>query len=228
MTNPNENKTPNPNNNPPKDNKENDALSARLDQIENGLKAQLEEKDAQIAELSKNLNTLARSRNGQPQDDIVDTERKSANSMRLPVIEGSPVIKSEIKRVLGVKGLDLVAHVTTADKKEYKVPFGCDIKAIDFSQEAMKDLYTTSYENLQSMKFSLVDVTDLSGASKVEKGKVVSEGNPVAEIDRSSGTPVATGRKVRTSVRRDIRHYTIDVDGKKFVLSQDDLASIRI
>ena len=90
--------------------------------------------------------------------------------------------------------------------------------------------YTTSYENLDSAKFSLVDIdpNDKAGASKVELNKVVSEGTPVAEIDRSTGQPVATGRKVRTTVRRNLRHYTIDVDGKKFTFSEDELASIRI
>lgn len=228
-----DNKTPKtPTNTPlvPVENKTNDALNARLDTIENGLKVDLEESQAQVKELTDKVNTLSRTNNGQPQDDIVDTKRRSAHIMQLPVIEGAPVIASEITNVLGTPGIEMIAKVKNANGKEFEVPFGCDVKKLDFTLDSVENLYKTSYENLQSEKFELVDIdeNDLTGASKVEKGTIVSEGSLVPEMDRSTGTPTATGRKVRTMVRKDVRHYTIKFGGKKFTLTNEDLANIRI
>ena len=133
-------------------------------------------------------------------------------------------------RALVVQSSGFLFDVVNADGEKFEVPFGCDIKKLDFSSESIKDLYKTSYENLQSEKFELIDIdeNDLTGASKVEKGEIVSDGALVPEIDRSSGTPTATGRKVRTSVRKDVRHYTIKFGGKKFTFTNEDLANIRI
>jgi hypothetical protein len=207
----------------------NDAVMERIQQIEDGLKVQLEEKDAQIAELQQDIKNAARN-NNQPQDDVVDTARRSAHIISLPVIEGSPIIKSEMSSVLGVKGLEMIAKVENAAGEKFEVPFGCDIKRLDFSDKSLKDLYKTSYENLSAEKFELVDIdeNDLTGASKVEKGLVSSEGTLIPEIDRSTGTPIATGRKVRTTVRKDVRHYSFMADGKKVILTNEELANIRV
>lgn len=207
----------------------NDAVMARLQEIEDNLKVQLEEKDAQIEDLQKDVERASQNKNTN-QDEEVDTKRRSAHLISLPIIEGSPIVKSEITSVLGIAGLELVAKVKNAAGDSFEVPFGCDIKKLDFDSEQLKDMHRVSYENLKTEEFDLVDIdeNDLTGASKVEKGVVSSEGSLVPEVDRSTGTPIATGRKVRTTVRKDIRHYTIKSNGKKFTFTNEDLANIRI
>lgn len=206
-----------------------DLLNERLDAIENGLKADLEESKSQVADLTEALKKANKS-NSRDSDEVVDTERRSAHIMELPVIDGSPIVKSSISGVLGIKGIEMIASVETADGKKYDVPFGCDVKQVDFQTEATENLYKISYENLSSEKFELEDIdpNDLTGASKVEKGQIVSEGGLIPEVDRSTGTPVATGRKIRPKVRKDVRHYTIKHNGKKITFTNEDLANIRI
>ena len=79
--------------------------------------------------------------------------------------------------------------------------------------------------NLPRIKFQLVDQdpSDLSGASKIEHNKIITRGEKVDEVDRSSGMPVRTGRKVELVTRNDIRHYTIKVGDEKVVLRQDKI-----
>ena len=86
--------------------------------------------------------------------------------MELPVIEGSPVIKSSVSGVIGIKGIEMIASVETADGEKYEVPIGCDVKQVDFQTEATENIYKTSYENLSSEKFELVDI-DLLKLKKV-------------------------------------------------------------
>ena len=211
---------------PKADDKKQDAVMERLDQIENGLKVELEESRKEVAEMKKNISNLSHSDN---QDEIVDTARKSAHTISLTVIGGAPIVKSSISSVLGIEGLELMAEVKNARGDKYTVPFGCDIKKLDFSKENLEGVYKTSFESLNTEKFKLVNIdqNDLTGASKVEYKKVISEGQPVNEIDRSTGTPRATGKKVRAVVMRDVREYTIEFEGKKFKLTEDDLANIR-
>ena len=203
-----------------------DEVTKRLDEIEHGLKVELEESRKQVEELSQKLSSLSNKNN--VGEETIDVERRSANSITLPIIEGAPVIKSEIVAVKDIEGIEMLAKVENADGKKFTVPFGCNVKNVDFTQDNTKDLYQTSYENLESGTFELVDIVDLTGASKVEKGKIVSVGTPVDEVDRSSGVPVLTGRKIKAVVRRDVREYTIQYNGKKFRFTGDDLANIRI
>lgn len=210
--------------------KETDVVMKRLDAIEDGLKVELEESRAEVKELSDKLNNLPKSNNSELDDGIVDIERKSAHIMSLPVIEGAPVIKSVISSVLGIEGVELMAEIKNARGEKYTLPFGCNIKKVDFSKDNLKDVYHTSYETLKTQKFNLVDIdqNDLTGASKIEHNVVVEVGQPVNEVDRSTGTPIATGRKVRANVKRNLREYTIEFEGKNFKLTEADLANIRI
>lgn len=208
-----------------------DQMMKRLDAIETGLKVELETKDNQIKELTDKINTLSKNSNKRSVDDeVVDTARRSAHIMSLPLIDGVPIVKGEVKRHIGVKGIESVMMATDAKGVVHTVPFGCDIKQVDFSDKSTKDIHRTSFENLKTQNFELVDIdqNDLTGASKIEKGVVVDEGVTIAEIDRSTGTPIATGRKIKASVREDIRHYTFMFEGEKFTLTNKELGNIRI
>ena len=209
-------------------NKPNDPVMDRLDKIEKGLKVDLEKSQTEVKELTEKIDKLAKS-NNQPVDDVVDLARRSANIMSLHVIDGAPIVKSEMSAVLGIEGVEMIAYVVNAKGDKYSIPVGCDIKRVDFTKDSTKELHKTSYENLKVEKFNLMDIdeNDLTGASKIEKGKVVSEGTPIPEIDRSTGVPVATGRKIRTRVIKDVRHYTIEFNNKKFTMTDDYLGNIR-
>ena len=212
--------------------KQEDALMARLNEIENNLKGTIDRQNEVIEAQSKTIEELKNRSNqsSNDEDEAILVDRQSAHTMRLPVVNGAPVIDGKLERVLGVQGLEYIINVKTADGKSYKFPFGCDIGRIDFGSEKLKDIEPVSYENVKTQNFKLQDIdnNDLTGASKIEKGKIVGEGNIIPEVDRSSGRPVATGRKIRTVVRSDVRHYTIEHDGKKHTISSEDLGSFRI
>lgn len=204
---------------------EQDILNERLDTIENDLKLQIEEQAKTIEELKNRPQTAT-----EEIDEAIILDRQSAHTMRLPVVEGVPVVEGKLERVVGVEGLEYLMNVKTADDKEYSFPFGCDISKLNFKDKELKNVQTISFEQIQTKDFKLQDIdnNDLTGASKLEKGKIVGEGGVIPEVDRSSGQPIMTGRKIRTVVRRDVRHYTIEHDGKKVVLSSEDLGNIRI
>ncbi len=206
----------------------NDVVMKRLDEMETGLKADLEASNKKVKELTDTVKKLS-NKDDQSEDDIVDTERKSANIMSFPVIDGAPIVKSKMTKVVSIKGVEIMAEVTTADGKEYKIPVGCDMTKLDFTEDNLKDVHQTSFENLETVKFKLIDIAegDLTGASKVQLKKIIHEGSLIPEISRTSGSPVPTGRKIRTVVRRDIRHYTIKYNDKKFTFTGEELANIR-
>lgn len=209
-----------------------DPISARLDSIEKDLKGTIDRQNEVIENQNKTIDELKNRTavsSSNPDEGII-LDRQSAHTMRLPVVNGAPVIEGKLERVIGVAGLEYLMNVKTADGKEYSFPFGCDVGRLDFGDKKIKDIQTTSYENIQTMNFELqdIDTNDLTGASKVEKGKIVGEGQVIDEIDRSGGRPVRTGRKVRTVVRQDLRHYTIEYNGEKITLTGDQLGNIRI
>jgi len=205
-----------------------DLITERLDAIENGLKVDLEKSRAETSELREAMKNL--SKNNSLEDDVVDTARKSAHIISLPIIDGVPIVAAHSERVTGMKGVELVMKATDAKGNDFVIPLGCDLGKVDFSEEKLEKVHQTSYENLKTQKFELQDIdeNDLTGASKVQIGVVVEEGSVVPEMDRSTGTPMPTGRKIRTSVKADIRHYTILFSGKKITLTDKELGNIRI
>jgi hypothetical protein len=207
-----------------------DLITARLDAIENGLKAELEESRAETASLREAIKNVSKSNANSFEDDVVDTARRSAHVTSLPVIDGVPIVWARSSPVTGMEGIELIMIAKDANGKEFTIPFGCNVGKVDFSDKKLKDVHQTSYENLKTQKFELQDIdeNDLTGASKIEKGKVVDEGSVVPEMDRSSGTPMPTGRKIKTTVKADARHYTILFDGKKITLTDKELGNIRI
>lgn len=212
--------------------KEIDPVTARLDEMEKNLKGTIDRQTEVIESQNAIIEELRNSKNSTSSEieEGIITDRQSAHTMRMPVVGDCPIIEAKLERIIGVAGLEYIMRTKTADGSEYLFPFGCDVGRLDFSDKKIKDIQTTSYENIKTMDFKLQDIdqNDLTGASKVEKGKIVGEGQLVAEIDRTGGRPVATGRKIRTVVRQDIRHYTIEYKGEKFTLTGDQLGNIRI
>ena len=215
------------------DSNPNEALLERLGEIEKNLQGTIERQNEVIEKQNQTIEELKKRSQSDTVDDVDEgilIDRQSAHTMRLPVVKDVPVIDGKLERVVGVSGLEYLMNVKTADGKKYKFPFGCDISKIDFTNEKLEGAETVSYENIGTKDFKLQDIdeNDLTGASKIEKGKIASEGNTIPEIDRSSGRPVMTGRKIRTVVRRDVRYYTIEHDGKKHTISSEDLGKFRI
>ncbi len=209
-----------------------DLIAEKLDEIEGNLKGTIDRQAEVIEQQAKDIEDLKnRPVNVSDEEDAaILIDRQSAHTMSLPVVDGVPVIEGQLERVIGVKGLEYLMKVKTADEGEYSFPFGCDVGRLDFSDKKLKDVQTTSYENIKTQDFKLQDIdnNDLTGASKIEKGQIVSEGNVIPEVDRSSGRPQLTRRKIRTVVRTDVRHYTIEHKGEKFTLTGEQLGNIRI
>lgn len=220
-----------------------DLLSARLDAMEDNFKGTIDRQAEVIAQQAKAIAELKSSNQSSPnndEDEGIITDRKSAHTMRMPVVGEAPIISGKLERIVGVPGIEYIMRVNTAEVvsekdgvkvyKEYLFPFGCNVNQLDFNDKKLKDIQTTSYENIKTKDFDLqdIDMNDLTGASKVKRGEIVGKGNNIPEIDRSSGRPVFTGRKIQTVVRRDIRYYTIMFNGEKVSISSQDLGNIRI
>jgi hypothetical protein len=211
-----------------------DPIAARLDEIETNLKGTIDRQVEVIEQQAKDIQDLKNRPNNNSSDDVDDgailIDRQSAHTMSLPVVDGVPIISGKLERVIGVKGLEYLMNVETADGEKHSFPFGCNASELDFTDKRLKDVKTTSYEGIKTKDFKLqdVDTNDLTGASKIQKGEIVGEGNVIPEVDRSSGRPQLTGRKIRTVVRSDVRHYTIEYGGEKFTLSSEQLGNIRI
>ena len=207
-------------------------LDARLDRIEGELAEKIENQEEQIRKQGEVIEGLKKNSNvsSDDEDEGILVDRKSAHTMKLPVVEGVPVIEGKSERVIGVEGLEYVIKVETADGGKYTFPLGGDVSKINFNDKKLKDIQPTSYENLPTKDFALqnIDENDLTGASKVKKGKIIGEGGVINEVDRSGGTPVKTGRKIRTVVRADIRDYTIEFNGENYTISNKMLGNIRV
>lgn len=209
-----------------------DPVMDRLDHIESNLKGTIERQNEIIENQNKVIAELQTKSNNSNSnnDEAILVDRQSAHTMRLPVVDGVPVISGKLERIIGVQGLEYVMNVQTADGKSHSFPFGCDVGKLDFSDKRIKDLQPIAYESIQTLNFQLQDIdnNDLTGASKVKKGEIVGEGGVIPEVDRSTGQPVLTGRKIRTVVRRDTREYTIEWNGEKFTITDVELGNIRI
>lgn len=216
----------------PSNDKEIDTITQRLQDIESNLKGTIDRQSEIIEQQNKKIEELLSRKTSASSetDDAILVDRQSAHTMRLPVVNGVPVISGKLERVVGVPGIEYLMNVSTADGNKYSFPFGCDISRIDFSDTRLDGVQKASYETISTQDFKLVDIdeNDLTGASKVEKGKIVGEGGVIPEVDRSSGRPVLTGRKIRTVVRADIRHYQIQFNGKKYSFTNEELGNFRI
>lgn len=176
---------------------------------------------AEMRRLQAEVASLRSQKDGD--DNISDAgERKPAEYVTLAVIDGMPIIDMKLEKELAQD------HKGDMYIKNYKAicqVFGNDDPVeITYGVEGRPD----DFLNLPRKTFKLTnqDPNDLSGASKVQRGVVISKDGTVPEIDRSSGVPVRTGKMVELVTKRDKRWYTIIVDeetGETCELSEDKL-----
>ncbi len=180
---------------------------------------QLRELQARDEAREAELRRLRAAQESANSDEVVVEERKPAEIMKLASYEGKPIIDCKLQKVI------------KTDERGNRFEAGMEAHCTVFGR---KDIFVTTYGNLENpddflnlpridYKLTEQNTADLSGASNIEYKKVISKGDYVDEIDRSSGHPVRTGRKVQLVEVNDIRHYTILVGDEKVTLSQDKI-----
>lgn len=110
----------------------------------------------------------------------------------------------------------------------------CEIENINGDTTKMR--YEAGYTGADDNFFKLpivsyelfdIDERDGTGASRVKLNQVIADIGEVYVVDRSGENgAVTTNKTVRQTVTRDMRWYTIMVNGKKVELSQDEIIKI--
>lgn len=153
------------------------------------------------------------------EDDDESTERKPAGEMLLATIDGMPIIDMRLEKLTErdkdgktyMKGYQAKCKVHGSEK-EVTLSYGDLESPNDFMNLTRTKFYLTDQDN-----------SDLTGASHIERNKVVDNFGKVPEIDRSSGVPVRTGKMVNLVTKRDVRRYTIMVGDDKVELPEDKI-----
>ncbi len=181
----------------------------------------MEQMQAMMSEQQKTITELkaqvAQSRNQASEPEVVDLNRKPAGNILIATIDGMPItdMKLEKKTMLNgagqtvVTGFDAICKVHGIDKS-VKITYG--------DMDNPKD-----YLNLPRTRFDLVDQVEESGASQVDRGRVVRNDGLVDEKKEVNNVLITTGRKVQLAIREDFRYYTIEVNGEKVTLPQDKI-----
>ncbi len=181
----------------------------------------MEQMQAMMSEQQKTITELkaqvAQSRNQASEPEVVDLNRKPAGNILIATIDGMPItdMKLEKKTMLNgagqtvVTGFDAICKVHGIDKP-VKITYG--------DMDNPKD-----YLNLPRTRFDLVDQVEESGASQVDRGRVVRNDGLVDEKKEVNNVLITTGRKVQLAIREDFRYYTIEVNGEKVTLPQDKI-----
>lgn len=176
----------------------------------------------QLTEMNNRLEQIAKKN---PNDDIDfdpdDLKRKAPEGCYLRCYEGSPIVKTklsyqeDVDKFGNVHQLGAIIKIQTLDGKETEMPYG--------------STFSNDYLNLEKKYFAFTNSVDETGASKVERGVVIEKGQIV--VKRNPGEQVfvdgelkgGQGR-VQQVVRKDMRYYTIVVDGKNHELHEDILS----
>lgn len=202
-----------------KDNKDTQATSPETTVIETRVLTSLQE---QIAALAKQVaeNSVQIKENAKLSEE--ETERQPAKLIRLATYKGAPITKMRLvektaidgKGQTVINGMEAICSVVGIDK-EVKITYG-DMKNPE------------DYLNLPRKDFEMTDFMDgeegLSGASRIERNKVVATQGTVPEnILSSDNALVPTGRMIPVTEKRNVRYYTIIVNGEKVELSEDNL-----
>jgi hypothetical protein len=194
---------------------ESEALKAVLEQ--NKILAE------QLAKMNERLEEVSK-RKG-PDDDIDfdpdDLKRKPPEGCYLRCYKGSPIVKTKMQYVEepdkfgNVHQVSASVELETLDGQKDKLPYGSN--------------FSNDYLNLEKKYFAFTDPVDDTGASKVDKGVVIEKGQIVVKRNRNEQVYVdgdlqgGKGR-VQQVVRKDIRYYTILVNGEKYEVHEDVLS----
>jgi len=165
-------------------------------------------------------NRALREKNGEadPEDED-NSNRRPAENITLATIDGMPIIDMRLEKNIAkhengssyIRNYNAICKVF-GQKEDVVISYG------EMSEPS-------DYLNVPRKKFELTNQNsaDLTGASKVEHNKIITRGDKVDEIDRSSGVPVRTGKQVELVTRNDIRYYTIKVGDETVELHQDKI-----
>lgn len=178
------------------------------------MQEQLAANNETIASLQKQV---AASNDAARDPEIVDGERKPAGNILIATIDGMPITEMRLVKKTKVNdagmtvvlGFDAVCKVH-GKKEEVTITYG------DMDNP-------TDYLNLPRTRFDLIDQIDHSGASKIEPKKLIRSDGLVDEKQEVNNQLVPTGRKVRLDIREDFRYYTIEVNGEKLTLPQNNI-----
>lgn len=179
---------------------------------------------AVLAEMRRLQAEVAALRSSKDGGEIISDsgERKPSQYITLAVIDDMPIIDMRLEKELAtdhrgdvyIRNYKAVCQVYGQDEP-VTITYGVEGNPTDFLNLPRK-----------TFQFTNQDLNDLSGASRVQKGVVMSKDGTVPEIDRSSGVPVRTGKMVELVTKRDKRWYTIIVNeetGETCELPEDKL-----
>jgi hypothetical protein len=171
------------------------------------------------AQLKAEVESVSRQQKNDIESDTVSSERKPAEILELLVIDGKPITDMKLEPEMAV---DHKGNEYTKRMQATCTVFGND-KPVKLSYGEISN--PKDFLNLSRKKFTLInrDPSELSGASKIIRGQIVDNFGKTPEIDRSSGSPVKTGKMVELVTKKDIRFYTIDVDGEPCELHEDKI-----
>ncbi len=190
------------------------------------LKAVLEQNSLlqkQLIEMNTRLEEIS-NRKTSPDDidyDPDDLKRKPPEGCYLRCFEGSPIVETKLSYQEDVDKFGNV-HQTGATIK---------IKTLAGEQAEMPygSTFSNDYLNLEKRLFKFTNSVEETGASKVDKGVVIEKGqivvkrNPGEQVYVDGDLKGGQGR-VQQVVRKDIRYYTILVDGKEHEIHEDVLS----
>lgn len=184
------------------------STETNVDTVEAQSNADLAAVLGEMRKLQAEVQSLRASK-GENEDLISDSgERKPAELMTLATIDDMPIIDMRLEKELDIdhRGNKYIKHYNAVCKVYGKdepvtITYGVESEPNDFINLPRK-----------TFKLTNQDTNDLSGASKVLKGQVMSKDGTVPEVDRSSGVPVRTGKMVELVTKRDVRWYTIIVN----------------
>ena len=194
---------------------ESQALKAVLEQNES-LQKQIFEMYQKMEEISKR-----KSHDDDIDFDPDDLKRKPPEGCYLRCYKGYPIEKTKMKYVEeldkfgNVHQVSASVQIETLNGQKGELPYGSN--------------FSNDYINLEKKYFAFTDIVEDTGASRVDKGVVVEKGQIVVKRSPQEQTYVdgdlqgGKGR-VQQVVRKDIRYYTILVNGEKYQIHEDVLS----
>lgn len=180
------------------------------------LQKQLEDVNKRLEDISK------REKSSDDVDyDPDDLKRRPPEGCYLRCYNGSPIVETklsyqeEVDKFGNIHQIGVTIDLKTLDGQTAKMPYG--------------STSSNDYLNLEKKLFKFANCVDETGASKVDRGVVIEKGQIV--IKRNPGEQVMVDGelkggqgRVQQVVRKDIRYYTIIVDGKTHELHEDILS----